>query len=59
MRTRLHPAHGQTRDVWDEGLARLHRAQAWQPGAVSASMSITNRGLLPFGINDSAAGADD
>jgi len=33
--------------------------QAWQPGAVSASMSITNRGLLPFGANDSAAGAHD
>jgi hypothetical protein len=59
MRTRLHPGHGQTHDEWDEGLAHLHRVQAWQPGAVSASMSITSWGLLPFAAEDSAAAADD
>ena len=59
MRTRLHPGHGRTHDGWNEGLAHLHSAQAWQPGAVGASMSITSRGLLPFGAHDSAAGADD
>jgi hypothetical protein len=59
MKTRLRPGQGQAHNERDEGLAHLYRAQAWQPGAVSASIWITNRGLLPFVANDSAAGAHD
>ncbi|HUY51530.1 MAG TPA: hypothetical protein VMV92_38475 [Streptosporangiaceae bacterium] len=55
----LHPGHGHNNDGWNEGLAHLHRTQAWQPGAAGASMSITRRGLLPFGIHNNAAVADD
>jgi hypothetical protein len=57
-RTRLHPGHG-VNNGWNEGLAHLRGAQAWQPGATGASMSITGWGLLPFAAHDSAAAADD
>jgi hypothetical protein len=58
-RARLHPGHGFNRNGWNEGLAHLRGAQAWQPGAAGASMSITGWGLLPFAAHNSAAAADD